>query len=44
MVCELPWLQELDLTPLIVDENGAIAADARIVIDHAVLPVLGHDQ
>ena len=36
MVCELPWIQELDLNPLIVDENGAIAADARIVIDHAV--------
>lgn len=29
MICELPWLQELDLNPLIVDENGAIAADAR---------------
>ena len=35
MVCELPWLRELDLNPLIVDENGAIAVDARIVIDHA---------
>ncbi|MGB8301014.1 MAG: GNAT family N-acetyltransferase, partial [Azonexus sp.] len=35
MVCELPWIQEMDLNPLIVDENGAIAADARIVIDHA---------
>ncbi|MCL2524020.1 MAG: bifunctional acetate--CoA ligase family protein/GNAT family N-acetyltransferase [Betaproteobacteria bacterium] len=35
MVCELPWIQELDLNPLIVDEHGAIAADARIVIDHA---------
>jgi acetyltransferase len=34
MVCELPWLQEMDLNPLIVDENGAIAADARIVIDY----------
>jgi len=34
MVCELPWLQELDLNPLIVDEHGAIAADARIVIDY----------
>lgn len=32
MVCELPWLQTLDLDPLIVDENGAIAADARIII------------
>jgi acetyltransferase len=35
MICELPWLQELDLNPLIVDENGGIAADARIVIDYA---------
>ncbi|HET6720983.1 MAG TPA: GNAT family N-acetyltransferase, partial [Rhodocyclaceae bacterium] len=35
MVCELPWIQSLDLNPLIVDENGAIAADARIVLDHA---------
>ena len=35
MVCELPWLQELDINPLIIDENGAIAADARIVIDYA---------
>ncbi len=35
MVCELPWIQELDINPLIVDENGAIAADARIIIDHA---------
>jgi acetyltransferase len=35
MVCELPWLTELDLNPLIVDENGAIAADARIVVDFA---------
>jgi acetyltransferase len=34
MVCELPWIQSLDLNPLIVDEDGAIAADARIVIDH----------
>jgi acetyltransferase len=34
MACELPWLRELDINPLIVDENGAIAADARIVIDY----------
>ncbi len=38
MVCELPWIVEMDLNPLIVDENGAIAADARIVIDHALAP------
>ena len=34
MVCELPWLMELDINPLIVDEKGAIAADARMVVDH----------
>ena len=33
MVCELPWLMELDINPLIVDEKGAIAADARIVVE-----------
>ncbi len=32
MVCELPWLAELDINPLLVDERGAIAADARIII------------
>lgn len=32
MVCELPWIDELDINPLIVDESGAIAADARIVV------------
>ncbi|KAB2922239.1 MAG: GNAT family N-acetyltransferase [Dechloromonas sp.] len=35
LVCELPWVRELEINPLIVDENAAIAADARIVIDHA---------
>ncbi|HQS82371.1 MAG TPA: bifunctional acetate--CoA ligase family protein/GNAT family N-acetyltransferase [Thiobacillus sp.] len=32
MVCELPWLEELDINPLLVDEHGALALDARIVI------------
>ena len=32
MVCELPWLVEMDINPLIVDEHGAIAVDARIVV------------
>jgi len=32
MVCELPWIQELDINPLLVDENGALALDARIII------------
>jgi acetyltransferase len=32
MVCELPWLAELDINPLLVDEKGGLALDARIVI------------
>ena len=32
MVCELPQLRELDINPIIVDESGAVAVDARIVI------------
>ena len=40
MVCELPWIVELDINPLIVDENGAVVVDARVVIaDH--VPVRG---
>ena len=35
MVCELPWLEELDINPLIVDESGAVAADARVVVRRA---------
>lgn len=37
MICELPWLAEVDINPLIVDEHGAVAVDARIAIDY--LPV-----
>ncbi|MGE0557950.1 MAG: GNAT family N-acetyltransferase [Burkholderiales bacterium] len=40
MVCELPWLEELDINPLIVDETGAIVADARVVVGEHV-PVHG---
>jgi acetyltransferase len=35
MVCALPQLREMDINPIIVDEDGAVAVDARIVIDHA---------
>ncbi|MDQ1258268.1 MAG: acetyltransferase [Pseudomonadota bacterium] len=35
MVCELPQLREMDINPIIVDESGAVAVDARIVVDHA---------
>jgi acetyltransferase len=35
MVCALPQLREMDINPVIVDANGAVAVDARIVIDNA---------
>lgn len=33
MVCELPQISELDINPLIADENGAAALDVRVVVD-----------
>ncbi|MES9968749.1 MAG: bifunctional acetate--CoA ligase family protein/GNAT family N-acetyltransferase [Candidatus Thiodiazotropha sp.] len=33
MACELPWIQEMDINPLIVDDQGAVAVDARIRVD-----------
>ncbi|MDO5289558.1 MAG: bifunctional acetate--CoA ligase family protein/GNAT family N-acetyltransferase [Pseudomonadota bacterium] len=35
MVCELPQLREMDINPIIVDEHGVVAVDARIVIGAA---------
>jgi acetyltransferase len=53
IACELPLVKELDINPLIVDEHGAIAVDARIVVDYhsqtaerynhmAIYPYPGH--
>ncbi len=33
MVCELPEIREMDINPLIVDERGLVAVDARITVD-----------
>ena len=33
MVCELPMLREMDINPLILDEHGALVADARILVE-----------
>ena len=32
LVCEVPSLEEVDINPLIADETGAIAVDARVVL------------
>jgi acetyltransferase len=33
MVCALPWLVEMDLNPVLAHPEGAVIADARVVID-----------
>ncbi|MGQ0711395.1 MAG: bifunctional acetate--CoA ligase family protein/GNAT family N-acetyltransferase [Rhodoferax sp.] len=42
MVCELPQLREMDINPIIVDDSGAVAVDARIVVDNAPPSVRRH--
>lgn len=44
MVCELPWIKEMDINPLIVDENGAVAVDARISIENLPLTAGPYDH
>lgn len=41
MACELPQLREMDINPIIVDEHGAVAVDARIAIDQAPQTTIG---
>ena len=53
IACELPLVRELDINPLIVDEHGAVAVDARMVVEYhpqtaerynhmAIYPYPGH--
>ncbi len=44
MVCELPWIREMDINPLIVDENGAVAVDARIAIENIPITAGRYDH
>jgi acetyltransferase len=41
MICELPWIEQLDINPLIVNETAARAVDARVVVRH-VSPAARH--
>jgi len=36
LVCELPWVRELVIDPLIADEDGAIVADAHMIVDQGL--------
>jgi acetyltransferase len=33
MVCELPWLKEMDLNPVLAHPGGAVIADARVALE-----------
>jgi acetyltransferase len=44
MVCELPWIREMDLNPIIVDENGALTVDARVVVAEPPLLARRYDH
>jgi acetyltransferase len=44
MVCELPWIQNMDINPLIVDEQGAVAVDARIAIANLAITAGRYDH
>ena len=44
MVCALPQLREMDINPIIVDETGAVAVDARVVIEHAPPSTAGNSR
>ncbi|HEX5136011.1 MAG TPA: bifunctional acetate--CoA ligase family protein/GNAT family N-acetyltransferase [Planctomycetota bacterium] len=38
LVCELPHVRELDINPLVADENGVVALDARVVVEFPGAP------
>jgi acetyltransferase len=44
MVCELPELISLDINPLIADEKGVMALDARIEISHQPAGINRYDH
>ena len=41
MACLLPWIEEMDLNPVLAHPGGACVVDARIVINHK-MPITDH--
>jgi acetyltransferase len=44
IACELPEVRELDINPLLLDEHGAVAVDARVVVGHPPLSLERYDH
>lgn len=44
ITCELPEVQELDINPLLVDEDGVIAVDARVMVRPAITSTKRYDH
>ena len=44
MVCELPEIVEMDINPLVADQNGVIAVDARFTINYPPVTARRYDH
>jgi acetyltransferase len=44
LACALAQVVELDINPILVDQHGAIAVDARVVLSHAAIHSSPHEH
>ncbi|NDI21716.1 MAG: GNAT family N-acetyltransferase, partial [Betaproteobacteria bacterium] len=44
LACALPQVVELDINPILVDQHGAIAVDARVVLSHTAIHSRPHEH
>ncbi len=44
MVCEIPAIAQMDINPIIVDEHGAVAVDARVVLVREPAAAIGRGR
>ncbi len=44
MVCEIPLIEQMDINPIIVNEDGAIAVDARVIVRSEPAAGVGHGR